>query len=508
MSNEADMTPQDPRRYRWAVMLIVIIGTFMAILDSSIVNVALPQIMRAFGVPLDEAKWIVSGYMLAYAVLIPVAGWARDVIGGKFTFLAAMTVFTIGSALCSLAWSNESLIAFRIIQAIGGGAIMPTGLMLITEAFEPEERGTAIGIWGVGVVMAPTVGPVIGGILVDLVGWRSIFYINIPIGIGAVLLGKRLLQEGKTVAKPFDFSGFTALTIFLVSALWGISEGQSEGWTSPSIMAAGSIAIVALTIFFRLEFRVPYPLMDMSLFLIPNFSIAALLAVFRSIALFGTVFMLPVLMQNVMGYTAPAAGLGLAPGAIAIGLAMPVAGRFSDRFGPRIPSFIGVAATALSLYMFSLLAPDSPYSAILWPMIIRGIGIGFLMGPITAAAMNAVPPAKIGMSSGILNLFQQVGGAVGIALLELYIQFRALTHGRLLTTAADTEDVRPQLEAMGILSGDMAGVPTVEVSDMARLAASHAFNDVFLLTAVIMALGLIPALLLQRGKPQRLDDTS
>ena len=490
-------------------MLIVVLGTFMAILDSSIVNVALPQIMRAFSVPLDEAKWIVSGYMLAYAVLIPVAGWARDVLGGKFTFLMALTVFTIGSALCSLAWSNESLVAFRIIQAIGGGAIMPTGLMLITEAFDPEERGTAIGIWGIGVVVAPTVGPTIGGILVDLIGWRSIFYLNIPIGIGAVLLGRRLLQEGQTTRKPFDFRGFTSLTIFLVSALWGISEGQSAGWTSPSILAAAAIAVVSLAIFFRIQFRVPHPLMDMQLFLIPNFSIAALLAIFRSLALFGTVFLLPVLMQNVMEYTPTATGLGLAPGAIAIGLVMPFAGRFSDRFGARLPSFIGVAATALSLYLFGQLAPDSPYSAILWPMIIRGIGIGFLMGPVTAAAMNAVPPEKIGMSSGILNLFQQVAGAVGIALLELYVQFRAVAHGQALSAAAETGDLRPELESMGILSGDTATEPLVEASEMARLAASHAFNDVFILTAWIMALGLLPTLFLQhRQRPGRLEEKS
>ncbi len=494
------VAPTHGPRYKWAVMTIVIIGTFMAILDSSIVNVALPHIMTAFGSSLDEAKWIVSGYMLAYAVLIPLAGYARDVVGGKITYMTALAVFTLASALCSFAWSNESLVFFRVLQAIGGGAIMPTGLMLITEAFEPHERGSAIGLWGVGITIAPALGPTLGGILVDTLGWRSIFYLNIPIGIFGVLLAQRLLISSPFQKRSFDFAGYIALSVFIIGALWGISEGHSLGWNSLPVMASLGLSALAFALFLAIETRIGHPIIWLRIFRIRNFTIAALISVLRALALFGTVFLLPVFMQNVMGYTATQTGMGLMPGAVAIGLFMPIAGRISDRYGPRGSSVFGVAVTAISLYMFSLLEADTPYMFMFWALVIRGVGLAFIMGPVTSAAMNAVAPTLIGMSSGVLNLFQQVGGAAGIALLELYVQVRAVAVGRTLSTGLDAERLLTQLEAMGIVSGEGRIPPNVEVTDLARQAAATAFGDVFLLSAIVMALGLIPALLMDNRR--------
>jgi DHA2 family multidrug resistance protein len=487
-------------RYKWTVMGIVMIGTFMSILDSSIVNVAVPHIMAGFGVNLDEAKWIITGYMLGYAVLMPITGWTREVAGLKRTFVWALAVFTAGSALCGVAWSNDSLIVARIIQAIGGGAIMPTGMTLITEVFEPQERGMAMGGWGMGAIIAPAIGPTLGGYMVDGLGWRSIFYVNLPVGIVAVILAQRLLVEGPTRKMPFDFVGFGFLSAFLISTLLAVSEGQSRGWESSFIRVNELIAVCSLILFVASALSSEHPILDLSLFKVRNFTLASILGVFRSVGLFGSTFLLPVFMQNFMGYTATRAGEALMPGALIIAFVMPVAGRLSDRMGARPLALVGVVGTALAIFMLRNLGPRSEYHEIFWPLIVRGIGIGFLMAPITTVAMNSVAPQKIGMASGMLNLLQQIGGAVGISYVEVLLERRTeFQFVRLSESAGHSPILLARVNQLMHQAG-AAGQKSLALLGMAakRMAAARAFDDAYLVTAGIVLLGVIPALFLTR----------
>lgn len=488
--------------YKWTVMAIVMLGTFMSILDSSIVNVAVPHIMAGFGVNLDEAKWIVTGYMLGYAVLMPITGWTREVAGLKRTFVWALVVFTVGSALCGMAWSNDSLIAARIIQAVGGGAIMPTGMTLITEVFEPQERGLALGIWGVGAIVAPAIGPTLGGYMVDSLGWRSIFYVNLPVGIVGVVLAQALLVEGKTRKRPFDFVGYFSLSAFLISMLLAVSEGQSKGWHSLFIQLNWIIAACSLLVFLAAALTNEHPILDLQLFKVRNFTLAAVLGVFRSVGLFGSTFLLPVFMQNLMGYDATRAGIALMPGALMIAVVMPIGGRLSDRMGARPLAIIGISGTAAFLYMLHNLSPSAEYGQIFWPLIVRGLGVGFLMAPITSAAMNAVAPEKIGMASGMLNLLQQVGGAIGIAYVEVLVERRSIFH---FERISESVSAHPALAARVEAFMHHAGAAShkgmaVLAAVGKRTAAARAFDDAFLVTAGIVLIGLVPALFLQNTR--------
>jgi DHA2 family multidrug resistance protein len=430
--------------------------------------------MTSYGVGLNEVKWVVTGYMLAYAVLMPATGWARDTFGSKRTFLFSLAVFTIGSLLCGLAWNNTTLVLARVVQAIGGGAIMPTGMTLITEVFEPHERGSAIGIWGLGAIIAPALGPTLGGFIVDTIGWRWIFFVNIPVGIGGILAAQAYLREGARHPKPFDFQGFSLLAVAIVTLLFAVAEGQSWGWTSAPILACFGVGLFSLLGFLKYASGRQDAILDLALFKIRNFWTSATLGLSRSVALFGSTFLLPVYLQHVAGISATHTGLLMMPGAIAIGISMPLVGRLSDRIGARLPAIAGILLASASVGAFYWLRPDTGAAGVIVPLVLRGFGVGMLMAPVTAAAMNALPSRSIGMGSGMLNLIQQIGGAAGISLLEGIVQYRS---------------------AMYRLQG------------AASVAAEgHAYNDAFFVAGLVVFLGIVPALLLQnvRGRRQEI----
>ncbi|HTB34895.1 MAG TPA: DHA2 family efflux MFS transporter permease subunit, partial [bacterium] len=246
----------DNPQYRWNVLIVVMIGTMMAALDSSIVNISLPDMMAAFGVGVDDIEWVATGYMLAYAVFIPMAAWFKDRLGHRNLYLAALAIFTLGSLLCGLAWNLPSLIAARVLQALGGGFLTPIGMSMVSEVFPPKERGRALGLWGVGVIAGPALGPTLGGYLTKNVGWRSIFLVNIPIGVVLVLMGLVLVKRDRphpSARKPFDTWGFLFLATFLVCFLLGLSKGEHEGWTSTYILTCFSLSALSAVGFFLVE---------------------------------------------------------------------------------------------------------------------------------------------------------------------------------------------------------------------------------------------------------------
>lgn len=515
---EPQAIPHDPD-YRWRVLGVVMLGTVMAALDSSIVNVSLPKMMAAFGASVDDIEWVVTGYMLAFSTFMPLTAWLRDRVGYRILYIASLAIFTIGSLLCGLAPNLATLIVARVIQAVGGGAITPTGMAMIAEVFPPKERGRALAIWGVGVIVGPALGPTLGGFLTESFGWRSIFNINLPIGAVGLLAAHRILRRDKPKARPsggFDLPGFLLLSAFLISALLGLSKGNHEGWTSAYVITCGLIASVALVLFLTIESIVTHRILDLDLFRNGQFSVAMVVTAARSVALYGGSFLLPLFLQNQMGRSETDTGLMLLPGALMIGLFMPVAGRIAERWGPRVPTLAGLALTACFMWLYRRLDVTTSTWGVLYPTLLRGAGLGLLITPVMTTAINSVPTQKAGMASSMLSLTQQVAGSLGIAILASVLGHRATFH--LAVVGQGLDGARPAFtDAVGAvtLRAVELGLTPGNASLLARTTVARAvasaagvlsFNDAFLTGAAVVIVGMIPAFFLAskgvRRRPQ------
>lgn len=509
MNASAAALPAPDPRYRWRVLGVVMLGTVMSALDSSIVNVSLPNMMASFGASIDDIEWVVTGYMLAFSTFMPLTAWLRDRIGYRTLYIASLVVFTAGSVLCGIAPNLPTLVFARVIQALGGGAITPTGMAMIAEVFPPEERGRALGIWGVGVIVGPAIGPTMGGYLTEIFGWRSIFNINLPIGALGLLAASRVLRADRPHAQAkrgFDLPGFLLLSVFLVSALLGLSKGNHEGWTSSLVLACGLVSIVSFVLFLAVESVVEERILDLGLFRNAQFSVAMVVTAARSVALYGGVFLLPVFLQDQMGRSEIDTGLLLLPGALVIGVMMPISGRIAERLGPRAPTLVGLALTAWFMWMYRRLDVNTSTWGVLYPTLIRGVGLGLLVTPVMTAAMNAVPTRKAGMASSMLSLTQQVAGSLGIAVLASVLGHRTIFHlavvgqGLEATRPAFTEVTRAVADRALELGWSPDNALLVARSMVARQIASAAgviaFNDAFLVGAAVVLAGAVPAFFL------------
>lgn len=403
----------------------------MAGLDSSIVNISLPVMSRQFDCSLDDIEWVITVYMLSFSLLMPMTNWLKSKLGFFNLYIAAIGLFTLGSLLCTMSNSLETLLMARVIQALGGGAIGPISMAIVSYVFPARVRGSVLGWWGLGNLMGPALGPTLGGFLTEHFGWPSIFFINLPIGIIAIALSFRylgFLRQQVMVKMPFDLSGFVAFTIFLITLQYGIAKAERIGWTGPQILISLIVAVIALITFILIERKKEFPLIDLQLFRNYAFVSCILVTISRSAALFGGLFLLPFLLQGLLGYSESASGLLILPNALLMAALMPFAGKWSDKHGSRKISMAGLALLALSMWMFSLLDKGSPAALILTAMSIRGVGMGLLVAPLSAATISAVRPAEVTMASAVSSLLQQVGGALGIAVLAIISQSAIRTH--------------------------------------------------------------------------------
>jgi DHA2 family multidrug resistance protein len=502
--------------YRWGVLSIIMLGTFMAILDSSIVNVALPHMMSALGVNRDKIEWVATAYMLASASVMPIMGWIATRISYKTLYLSCLAIFTVASGLCALAWSLESLMAARILQAIGGGAIQPIGMSIVAELFEPHERGRALGMWGTGIMVAPALGPTLGGYLTDAFGWRSIFSVNLPVGAFTLLFGMVIMRPlyAHGAKRPFDLWGYAFLAMALIASLTALSNGQQEGWNSDYIHICEALTIVGVVMFVGLELAVRQPLLNLGLFLIRNYTLSIALAVFRAVGLFGSVFLLPMFLQTIMGYTPVQSGLWMIPGAVAVGLTMPVAGRLADRYRPSVLTGAGTVLVGVSLLLFGRLDPLSQWPILVLPQLARGAGLALMMAPLITAALNAVPRHEIPMASSFLNISQNVGGSLGIALLNNFVTNSIHTHAVRLANDFPPESqdfLRFALRSSSLVFHQAHGIlATPQVKAAAALAHNVfqqaqvlGFDNGFVFAGLILLGGLPLCLLLKPTAQQR-----
>jgi EmrB/QacA subfamily drug resistance transporter len=503
---------ESARSERWIVLVIVMMGTFMAILDSSIVNVALPQMMATFGVNREQIEWVATAFMLATAVAMPLVGWLAGRLGHKLLYLGSLTLFTAGSAVCALAWSYHALIVARIVQAIGGGAIQPVGMAIVADLFAPHERGRALGIWGTGVMIGPALGPTLGGYLTDWFSWRVIFSVNLPFGFLTLLAGLTIMRSDDRANRqrvPFDTWGFGFLSMALIAGLLALSNGQEEGWTSRYIVTCLVLTVIGVVMFLAVEAAVKHPLLPLSLFRYRNFSLSMLLSIFRSVGLFGGVFLLPIFLENLAGYSTIQTGLWMMPNAAAVGVMMPVAGRLADRYNPRWLVAVGTALTGVSLIIYGGLDPRSSAAFVIWPQLVRGTGLAFMMAPMITAAINAVPKREVATASSFLNVAQRVGGSFGIALLNTFvtdaIQLHAVRIGERLgplTTEfarlAERTAGAVLHSATGAALSDSARTLALATQTVQQRASVLGFDNAFVLAGIILLLGIPFAFLLEK----------
>jgi EmrB/QacA subfamily drug resistance transporter len=407
------------RARKVSTLVITCIGFFMVLLDASIVTVALPTIQRDLHASLSELQWVVDAYTLPFAVLLLTAGTLGDRFGRKRLFLVGLGIFTIGSALCGLAPTFGLLVAGRVIQGVGGAALSPGSLSVLASAFpEPRERARVIGIWSGVSGIALAAGPLVGGLLIQISSWSAIFFINVPIGLVALVLGWRVLKESRNPdAKRVDLPGQVLIVAGLTSLTYALIEGNSQGWASPFILTLFAASALFICAFLIVEARVKEPLLPLFLFKNAVFSAANIAATVVGFALLGTVFFIAQYFQGIQGYTALGSGLRTLPTTMGIFIAAPVAGWLTSRFGPRLPVTAGALLSGTALLLLTSIEPTTDYMYIWWKFVMLGTGFGLMLSPLTVAVLASTPRARAGLASSMVNTSRQIGGVLGIALL-------------------------------------------------------------------------------------------
>jgi EmrB/QacA subfamily drug resistance transporter len=414
---------------KWRVLIVVCVAVFMLLLDITVVNVALPNIEKELNTSFTDLQWIVDAYALTLAAMMLNAGSLGDRLGRKRIFLGGIALFTIASAFCGAATTPLWLIVARGAQGIGGAAMFAVSLAIITQEFHGRERGTAFGIWGATVGMAVAIGPLVGGALTTYVGWRWIFFVNLPIGVVCVAAGLRQLHETRDEEHGgFDPAGLVTLTTGLFALVIGLFRGNDWGWSSGRVVGLFAAAVVLLAAFAMIELRRDAPMFDIRLFKVPTFTGAQITAFAMSSGMFAQFLFIPLYIENVLGYSAVAAGVRFLPLSLVSFVVAPIAGRLSARLPVRLLLGGGLAVIGVALLLMSGIKLGSSWTTLLPGFILAGIGIGLVNAPLASTAVSVVEPRRAGMASGINNTFRQVGIATGIAALGAIFQSRITSH--------------------------------------------------------------------------------
>jgi MFS transporter, DHA2 family, multidrug resistance protein len=506
-SRNEEFHPSHPR-YKWWVLANVMIGTFMAVLDSTIVNVGLPKIMASFGVGIDKIEWVITAYMLALAVALPTSGWMADRFGYKKMYFWGMLLFTVGSFMCGVSGDENMLIFSRVIQGLGAGCIMPIGMAIVSREFPPERRGVALGFWAISAAASVSFGPLIGGYLVDNFTWPLIFDVNIPVGIIGMLVTIVVQREFIHPQKrSFDWIGFFSVSTFLPLILFALTEGNaatnSEGWHAPYILVCFAISFVALAVFITAEFTVKEPLIDLRLLGNHNFALANIIMFVFSVGMFGSTFLLPLYLQTSLSYTAIQSGAVFLPVGIIQGIMSPVAGIFGDKTNPKIPMLLGVILLALSFFLNNYLTYQTEHHYIMLSLYIRGFALGILFTPLSAIAMYELPRDKMAQASGLFNIIRQLGGSFGVALLATLLTTRVNYHTQMFAGAiqANSQVYHSVVSNLGgyiqhTIGGTTAVATKLGQSVVMTQVNKEAFiqgvDDDFLIAGLITILGAIP----------------
>lgn len=421
--------------YKWWILGMVMLTTFMAVMDVTVVNVGLPTIMSSFHVGISSAEWVITAYMITMTIMLPSSGWLADRFGNKKFFILGIALFTLGSFLCGRASNDAFLIASRALQGIGSGIIQSLGLAIVTREFPPKQLGVALGFWAVAAAASISLGPLVGGYLVDDFNWHLIFDINVPIGILVILLSLFLQKEWKSEVKgKFDWPGFISIAVFMPATVYALAHGNSPnnpaGWSSPVVIGCFAVAAVTLAVFIVTELRSKDPLLNIRLLGNLNFGIGILVLFLFGIGLIGGTYLLPLYMQRGLDYTAIMAGSVFLPVGVIQGTLSAVSGFLTRRIPPLGLVFAGIFFMTLSFFLASLFTAHTTHSEIIGVLLIRGFGIGLTFAPLNLFSLKYLELKDMAAASGISNSIKQLSGSIGIALLTVIMTSRTEFHAQ------------------------------------------------------------------------------
>lgn len=491
-----------------AILGVVMLGNFLGPLYSSTANVIIPNLIASFGSDVDTMEWVVTGYMLGYSITMPLAGWLADALGRRRMFLIGLCIFTAFSIAASFAWDTSSLIAFRIMQAVGGGIVSPTGMAIVTDVIPPKSRGKAFGLWGMGMMLAPAFGPWISGMIVDnMDDWRPVFLLGVPVGIAGLLAAMRYLPKDEDKphghAAAFDLPGFALLSSSLTAFLIPLTQGNRVGWDDTAIRLSLAASVLLFAGFIIRELRTKAPMLDLTLFRDRVFSIATTLRFVLGMGYYFSIFLLPLFTQSILGWDATQSGVILMPAGLAMAFLMPISGTLVDKIGARVLIFSGMVLAAYGTLLFAGIDTDWTMQHLIVVNVIRTAALGLLFTPLTTAALVNVPRHRTGAASGILNTVWQVGGSLGIAVGQTYLTSR--TSARYIEVASSLSANRApvasfyaKLQAMSAAHQWPADTAHAMLAQIAQgMAVVRAYDDTFLLGAALIAVTAPLALFLR-----------
>jgi DHA2 family multidrug resistance protein len=503
----------EPRRgaeHRYVIAFAVVLAAMMQVIDSSIVNVALPDMMGNLGASLDDIAWVSTGYLLASVIIIPLTGFLGDLLGRKRYFVGSIILFTVSSFFCGASHSLGALVLWRITQGIGGGALMTVSQAVLFESFPPEEAGTAMALFGLGVMVGPTIGPTLGGWLTDNYGWPWIFYVNIPVGILAAVMIAGYVNDPAHQKRPrvIDYTGIALLVVSVGALQYVLEHGEREDWFASHFIAwLTAIGVVGGAVLIWRELTTDHPVIDFRVLKHRQMWVGTLLGVVMGIGLYAMSFTLPVFMQGNLRMTAEQTGWILMPGAIATAVSMAVVGRVTNRFDPRLLITAGALIFALAAWKLSLITGQSGAHDFFWPLILRGVGLGLMFVPLTTITLAELSPVELAQGTGLYNFFRQLGGSFGIAgISTLLIRYTAQNRANLVAhvsmfdpaSVARIEMITRGLMAKGadFWTAKKQALALVDQQLMGQ-ASVMAYSRIYELSAFLILL-LIPLLLLVR----------
>ena len=512
--DQQSSSPAVPQINPWIIAIAVMLSTFMEVLDTTVVNVSLPHIAGSLSATTDEATWALTSYLVSNAIILPITGWLANYFGRKRLLLMSVTGFTIASFFCGLAPNLPLLIVFRVIQGACGGGLQPLSQAVLLESFPPRDRGKAMGFWGLGIVVAPMLGPVLGGWLTDSYSWRWVFYINVPIGIAALIMTRLFIFDPPYIRRTshrIDYWGIGMLAVGIAALQVTLDKGQEKDWFGTHwITALALLAVAALVAFVIYELRAEEPVVNLRVFKSRNYSIGVFMMAILGVGLYGSVVLIPLVLQTLLGYPAMQAGIAMVPRGLGSFIAMPVVGVILTKFDSRKLLMLGVVVCTYTLLELSYLNLDAGYWDFFWPQLLMGLSLGFLFVPLTTVTMDPIPKENMGNATSLFNLVRNLGGSIGISSVET-VQFRS-TQNHINVLGAHVNALTPTTRAMmsqvqgGFVS---AGNDPVTANHLAysaiwgmvmRQAAMLSYNDTFRILGFLFLILIPLVFVLKRPK--------
>lgn len=504
-----------PKAIEYEILIVAILGTFMVILDQTIMNIALPHIMAVFNETADRAQLVISAYMMATAITTPAAAYLCDRFGIKKVYLLSQAGFLLGSILCGLAWNTNTLIFFRVLQGLAGGLLAPIAMTMLFTNVLPEDRGTMMAIFGIPMMLAPAIGPTLGGYLVTYLDWRMCFYVNVPVVLLAIAVGFVWIKDSPVVDSKFDFKGFMLAAIGFSSILYALSYAPTWHWDDWRIVTLLTVGGACIITWILVELKVKQPMLDLHIFKYGGFSLATGLNFVTTIGLFSVIFLLPMFLQNIRGLNAMQSGLMMMPMVLGSMITMPISGRLYDKIGPRIPVVAGLIITAISSLWLQVLDVTTPDSMLLTILFVRSLGMGLCMMPIMTYAMSAVPMKMTAQASSITNVSRTIFASLGVAifatLLDQIQKSNAAAISQTLTPdSAVAMQIVSAVQVMMMQAGQtLEAARQMGISVLSQYvnlrATVAAFEMEYVISALVIVIGIVPAMFLPFGRMKKSD---